>query len=193
MNNETPEGDKVLSNELPEVRLIEVIEAVGEAMSKGEGGASLKAIDPDGSTLQVALEKAVKDALAISPLQVLIKAWKGLDQVSDLMGSEGPHDDKPRHVTIAGHTLKVAFTPQIVLELGKLIDVRKLPLPVIFTLKIEGLIITIVNRSITVIAAGRAKPEVTVKVDGVTIIKETLPTIDLPLKLKPQVKDAQAA
>ncbi len=193
MNDTASEAEKVLSSELPEVRLLEVVEAVGEAMSKGEGGASLKAIDPDGTTLQVALEKAVKDALAISPLQALIKAWKGVDQVSDLIGSEGPQDDKPRHVTIASHALKVSFAPQIVLELGKLVDVRKLPVPVTFTLKIEGLILTILNRRITVIAAGRAKPEVTVKVDGVTIVKEKLPTIDLPLQLKPQVEEVQAA
>ncbi len=193
MNNAVTEEAKVLSSELPEVRLTEVIDAVAETMSKGEGGVSLKAIDPDGSTLQVALEKAVKDALAISPLKALIKAWKGVDQVSDLIGSEGPEDGKPRNVTIAGHTLKISFTPQIVLELGKLIGIRKLPVPVTFTLKIEGLIITVVNRRIVVIAAGRAKPLVTVKVDGVTIVKETLPTIDLPLKMKPQVEDAQTA
>lgn len=184
MNTSALEEDRVLSSELPDVRLTEVIEAVGEAMSKGEGGVNLKAIDPDGSTLRVALDKAVKDALAISPLKTLVKAWQGMDQIAELIGSEGPQDGKPRHVTIASHTLKVSFTPQIVLELGKLIDVRKLPVPVAFTLKIEGLIITVTDRRIVTIAAGRAKPVVTVKVDGVTVIKETLPSIDLPLEMK---------
>lgn len=193
MANAAPKTQEVLSNELPEVRLLEVIEAVGKAMSKGQAGASLKAIDPDGSTLKVAVDKAVKDALAISPLEALVKGWKSLDQVSELIGPEGPKDGKPRHVTIASHTLKVSFTPNIVIELGKLIDVHKLPIPVTFTVKIEGLIVTIVDRVMVAIAAGRAKPSVTVKVDGVTVLTEKLPTIELPLKVNPQPEDQQAA
>ncbi|MCK8464075.1 hypothetical protein MUY35_09455 [Aliiroseovarius sp. S1339] len=193
MNNEASEEQKGLSSELPEARLKEVIEAVGLAMTKGDGGVSLKAIDPDGSTLKVALEKAVNDALAISPLEELMKAWKGLRQVADLIGAKGPEDRKPRHVTIASHTLKASFTPNIVIELGKLVKIRKLPVPVAFNLKIEGLIITVVDRRIVAIAAGRAKPTVTVKVEGVTILKETLPTIDLPLEMKSQVDDEQVA
>lgn len=190
MNTAVPEDRKVLSNELPEARLKEVIEAVGQAMKKGESGVSLKAIDPDGSTLKVALEKAVNDALAISPLKELIKAWKGLAQVMELIGAEGPEDGKPRDVTIATHTLKASFKPKIVIEIGKLVDIQKLPVPVTFSLKVEGLIITITDRRIIAIAAGRAKPSVTVKVEGVTILKEELPTIDLPLELKPQDEDA---
>jgi hypothetical protein len=193
MNTGVSEDHKVLSNELPEARLKEVIEAVGQAMTKGEGGVSLKAIDPDGSTLKIALEKAVNDALAISPLKELMKAWKSLAQVKELIGSEGPEDGKPRHVTIATHTLKACFTPNIVIEIGKLVEIRKLPVPVTFTLKIEGLIITVTDRCIVAIAAGRAKPSVTVKVEGVTILKEELPTIDLPLEMKLQAEDAQTA
>lgn len=193
MNTIVPQDQMVLSNQLPEARLAEVVEAVGQAISKGDRGVSLKAIDPDGSTLKVALEKAVNDALAISPLKELIKAWKGLAQVMELTGAQGPEDGKPRRVTIATHTLKASFTPKIVIEIGKLVDIYRLPVPVTFSLKIEGLIITITDRRIIAIAAGRAKPSVTVKVEGVTILKEDLPTIDLPLEMKPQVEDARAA
>ncbi len=79
------------------------------------------------------------------------------------------------------------------IEIGKLVEIRKLPVPVTFTLKIEGLIITVTDRCIVAIAAGRAKPSVTVKVEGVTILKEELPTIDLPLEMKLQAEDAQTA
>lgn len=193
MNTAAPEESRVLSSELPDVRMKEVIDAVGQTLSTGEGALSLKAIDPDGETLETALEKAVKDALAISPLKVLVKAWQGVAQVADLIGPKGPMDDKPRQVTIAEHTVKVSFTPNIVIEIGKVAEVRKLPIPVTFTMKIEGLIITVTNRRIAAVEAGRAKPSVTVKVEDVTIFKEKLPTIDLPLEVKPEAIEPEAA
>ncbi len=192
MNASVPERHKILASELPEASVKDVIEAVGEVL-KGEGGLSLKAVDPDGSTLEAALDKAVKDALAISSLKALIKGWKGMDQVADLIGPRGPEDGKPRHVTIASHSLKASFTPNIVVELGKVAEIRKVPVPVTFTLKVEGLIVTVTNRRILSIAAGRAKPSVTVKVDGVTVLDRKLPTIDLPLEFEPEGHDADAA
>ncbi|WP_298921781.1 hypothetical protein [uncultured Roseobacter sp.] len=184
---------KVLSKELPEVRMQELAEAVSQSLLKGDGGPKLKAIDLDGSTLRMAVEKAVDDALAISPVKELLKAWKGLEQVGALIGDEGPKDDKPRQVSIASHNLKAEFTPHIVIELGKIIELRKLPVPVIFTLKVEGLIVTVTNRRITAIAAGRAKPTVEVKVDGATIFKEALPTINLPLEIKSEAETSETA
>lgn len=193
MNTAGTEEHKVLSRELPEARMKEVIEAVGQALSKRDGGLSLKAVDPDGSSLEVALEKAVKDALTISPLKVLIKAWKGMDQIADLIGPKGPEDDKPRQVTIASHSLKAGFTPNVVIELGRVAEIRKLPIPVTFTLKVEGLLITVKNRRIASIAAGRAEPSVTVKVEGVTLFEEKLPTINLPLEIKTEPDEPHAA
>ncbi|MEO0865965.1 MAG: hypothetical protein AAFY39_15565, partial [Pseudomonadota bacterium] len=189
MNTPATEPRKVLADELPEARMQEVVEAVGDAL-KGEAGLTLRAIDPDGSTLATALEKAVKDALAISPVKALVQAWKGLGQVSDLIGPKGPQDDKPRQVTVATHSLKAGFTPHIVIELGKIAEIRKLPVPVTFTLKVEGLIVTVTNRRIVSVAAGRAKPAVTIQVEGVTVFKQKLPTIDLPLEVKPEVLEA---
>ncbi|PTX54527.1 hypothetical protein C8N43_3342 [Litoreibacter ponti] len=193
MSSAASEDPKVLSNALPEARLQEVVEAVGQAMMKGEAGVGLKAIDPDGATLKTAIEKAVHDALAISPFKELVKAWKGFGQVMELTGATGPEDGKPRHVAIASHTLKASFKPHIVIELGKLVEVHKLPVPVTFSLKVEGLIITVTDRRIVAITAGRAKPSVTVKVESVTILKEDLPSIDLPWELKLQDEDAEAA
>lgn len=193
MSDAAPEKSRLLSSELPEIRLKEVVEAVGEAVAKGDGGLRLKAIDPDGATLATALETAVQDALAISPLKALVKAWKGLDQVAALIGPEGPEDGKPRQVAIGSHSLKASFTPNIVIELGKILEVRKLPVPVTFTLKIEGLIITVTDRRIMGILAGRANPSVAVKVEGVTIFKDSLPAIDLPLEIKSELEDPQAA
>ncbi|WP_299653461.1 hypothetical protein [uncultured Tateyamaria sp.] len=187
------EEGKVLSDELPEIRMKELADAVGDTLLKGEGGLKLKAIDPDGSTLKTAVKKAVDDALSISPVKALLKAWKGLEQVGTLIGDKGPEDDKPRQVSIASHSLKAKFTPHIVIELEKAMELRKLPIPVNFTLKVEGLILTVTNRQITAIAAGRAKPTVDVKVEGTTIFKESLPTINLPLEVKPEMEEPQAA
>ncbi len=193
MSETAAKKSKVLSKELPKIRLEELAEAVGKSLLEGEGGPKLKAVDPDGSTLKAAVEKAVDDALAISPVKALLKAWKGLEQVGALMGEEGPEDDKPRQVSIASHSLKAKFTPHILIELGKVIELRKLPVPVTFTLKIEGLIVTVTNRQITAIAAGRAKPTVEVKVEGTTVFKEALPTINLPLEVEPEVEASEAA
>ena len=188
MNTPGPQPHTLLADELPEARLQEVVDAVGEAL-QGTGGLSLRAVDPDGGTLVAALEKAVRDALSISPVKALLQAWRGLDQVGDLIGPKGPQDDKPRDVTVATHSLKAGFTPHVVIEIGKIAEVRKVPVPVAFTLKVEGLIVTVKNRRITGVAAGRAKPSVTVQVDGVTVVKQKLPTIDLPLEVKAEAPE----
>ena len=182
---------KALVDDLPEARVRDVVQAVGEAL-KGEGSVSLTDIDPDGETLEAALEKAVEDALTISPRKALLNAWKGLDQVADLISPKGPMDDKPRQVTIANHSLKASFEPQIVLEFGKVAEVRRLPVPVTFALKIEGLIVTVTNRRIVSVAAGRAKPSVTVKVEDVTVLKQKLPTIDLPIGFKQELQSTSS-
>jgi len=87
-------------------------------------------------------------------------------------------------VAIASHTLKTKHVPEIHVELGKVATLKKIPVPVEFTLKIEGLVLTVLDRNITGISAGHAQPEVTVKVEGVTVVKEKLRRINLPLNIK---------
>jgi hypothetical protein len=116
-----------------------------------------------------------------------------MHQVAELIGPNGPEDDKPREVSVAGHSLKAKFSPHIVIELGKFAEIRKLPIPVTFALEVEGLLITVTNRRIVGVLAGRANPSVTVAVDDVTIFKEKLPTIDLPLEMKPESEGADVS
>lgn len=172
-----------VTEELPEARVIDVIEAVGEVF-KGEGGLAVDSVDLDNDTLRTAIGDAVRTALDISPLKALEKAWKGVNEVRKLTSSDGPHDGKVRKVAIASHTLKTKHVPEIHVELGKVATLKTIPVPVEFTIKIEGLVLSILDRNITGIAAGHANPEVAVKVDGVTVVKEKLRRIDLPLNIK---------
>jgi len=184
MNTTMPDKSQVLTDELPPARLREVVEAAGKALLDGEQGARLRAIDPDGSTLETAVTQAVSDALAISPLKALITAWKGMKDLADLIDAKGPEDGKERSVAIATHTLKAQFMPGLVVELNGVADLKKLPIPVIFSLKVDGAIVTVMDRVITSVAAGRAKPTVEVKIEGVTVIKEVLSPFDLPLRFE---------
>ncbi len=79
------------------------------------------------------------------------------------------------------------------IELGRVAKIRKLPIPVTFTLKVDGLLVTVKNRRIASIAAGRAEPSLTVKVEGVTLFEEKLPTINLPLEVKTEPEEPHAA
>lgn len=169
-----------IAKELEEAKIKDVIEAVGKAL-KGEDGIPFKGLDADEETLQTALDGAVQKALDISPIDALMKAWRGLGAVRKLTGEEGPMDGKARNVAIASHTLKTEHKPAIHVELGKAATLKKVPVPVTFSLKIEGLILSVLNRQITQIAAGKAKPEVTVEVENVTIVREKLKPINLPL------------
>jgi len=174
---------KPVAEELAEARVTEVVEAVGEAF-KGEGNLGLDSVDLDHDTLRTAIDDAVRSALDISPLKALEKAWKSVNEVRKLTSSDGPHDGKERKVAIASHTLKTKHVPEIHVELGKVATLKKIPVPVEFTLKIEGLVLTVLDRNITGISAGHAQPEVTVKVEGVTVVKEKLRRINLPLNIK---------
>lgn len=171
-----------LKKQLPEAQITEVVEAVGRAL-KGEDGMALTRLDVDDDTLRTALEDAVRDALDISPVKALLKGWKGVAEVRKLTGEDGEMDGKTRKVALASHSLTAAHTPEIHIELGKVATLKKIPVPVAFTLKIEGLILAITNRQIREIAGGKAQPEVTIKVEGVTIIKEKLKAINLPVNV----------
>lgn len=177
MTDDTPQA---LAKELPEARMREVIEAAGRAL-KGKDGLALKGLDVDEEALETALDGAVRKALDVSPIKALVKAWKGTVEVGKLIGPNGPMDGKARQVAMAGHNLEVAHVPEIHVELGKVATLKKVPVPVKFVLKVQGLILSIKDRQITGIAGGHAQPEVSVSVEKVTLFKEKLRRISLPV------------
>ncbi len=171
-----------LHAELPEARIVEVIEAVGHAL-KGEGGVTVDKIDTDDDTLRTALDEAVREALDISPLKALAKVWKSTAEVKKLIGPKGPQDGKTRKVAMAAHKLEASHVPEIHVELAKLATLKKVPVPVTFSIAISGLVLSVKDRFVTGIASGSAQPEVSVKVEDVTLFKEKLRKINLPVDI----------
>ena len=173
---------KPVKDELPDMLVIEVVQAVAEAL-KNDESFELPSGDFKDKDLQDAVVEAVSDALDITPLKAVVKAWGSMAEVAELIGPDGPQDGQLRKVKVTKHKLKVTHKPEIHIKIGRMVTAKRVVLTVLFTLNIEGLILSIKDREIRRVSGGHAQPEVKISVEKVAIFTEKLPKITLPVEV----------
>ena len=161
------------------VEFSNLVEAVKSALTKGDPGVRLAGAALDGSTLQKSVASAVESALSITLFDALLKGWYGAKAIKNLIGEDGPTDDKPRVAGLASHKLKVRYVPEIHLSIGDLVDLRKVSIPITLEVEATGVALTVVNRKITAATAGYLQPKITVMVEKVKLAETKLQRIEL--------------
>ncbi|MDE9450619.1 hypothetical protein J3R80_09080 [Aliiroseovarius sp. Z3] len=173
------EGIETLETAIPPAEFSNVVEAVKSALNEGEPGVRLAGMDLDAGTLHKSVATAVEEALSISLVDTLLKAWEGMKSVQSLLGEKGPMDGKTRVAALLKHKLKTTHTPEIRLTIGEAVDLRKIRIPVALTVEVAGVSLTIKDRQIIGITAGYLHPSVKIKVEKVTVVETKLRRIDL--------------
>ncbi|MCK0139122.1 hypothetical protein [Aliiroseovarius sp. F47248L] len=170
---------ETLETAIPPTDFSNVVDAVKSALNEGEPGVRLAGMELDAGTLHKSVATAVEEALSISLIDTLLKAWEGMKSVQALVGEKGPMDGKTRVAALLKHKLKSTHTPEVRLTVGEAVDLRKIRIPVGLTVEVAGVSLSIKDRQIIGIAAGHLQPSVKIKVEKVTVVETKLRRIDL--------------
>lgn len=173
------ERTETLESAIPPADFSTVVEAVKSALDEGDPGVRLAGIGLDAGTLHKTVAAAVEEALSISLIDTLLKAWEGMKSVQALTGEKGPMDGRTRVAALLKHKLKATHTPEVRLTLGVSVDVRKVRIPIALTVEVAGVSLTVRDRQIVGVAAGYLHPSVKIKVEKVTVVETKLRRIDL--------------
>lgn len=171
--------DETIAQKIEPGDLAKIVEAVSDRLTSGQAGMRIAGLDLEAGALRQSVADAVENALSISLLDAVLKGWRGVKTLADLIGPDGPIDGKPRVAALASHTFKVVYKPNIQISIGEAVALRTIELPVTLEIAAAGVVLTVKDREITKAGAGHLQPKLTIKVEKVKVVDTKLKRINL--------------
>ena len=129
------------------------------------------------------LAPKVCELLDIKLPDVLVTAWKKVQDIRRVLEESKKTPDKTVYLELAEHTIDYQSKPSIDVKI-KRATVKKLELPIQLGFKLRGFVLKIQNGGIREMETGNCEARGTIKYGGITIAEKKLEPIRLPLSIK---------
>ena len=129
------------------------------------------------------LAPKVCELLDIKVPDVLIFAWKKVQDIQKVLAESKKTPDKIVYLDLAEHTIDYQTKPSIDVKI-KSSTVKKLELPIQVGFKLRGFVLKIQNGGIREIQTGSCEAKGSIKYGGITVAEKKLEPIKLPLSIK---------
>lgn len=129
------------------------------------------------------LAPKVCELLDIKVPDVLIAAWKKVQDIQRVLAESKKTPDKIVYLELAEHTIDYQTKPSIDVKI-KRATVKKLELPIQLGFKLKGFVLKIQNGRIKEMETGHCEAKGTIKYGTLTIAEKKLEPIKLPLSIK---------
>ena len=129
------------------------------------------------------LAPKVCELLDIKIPDVLVTAWKKVQDIQRVLAESKKTPDKTVYLELAEHNIDYQTKPSIDVKI-KSANVKKLELPIQLGLKLKGFVLKIQNGRIKEMQTGQCEAKGTIKYGTLTIAEKKLEPIKLPLSIK---------
>ena len=129
------------------------------------------------------LAPKVCELLDIKIPDLLISAWKKVQDLQKVLEESKKAPDKIVYLELAEHTIDYQTKPSIDVKI-KGATVKKLELPIQLGFKLRGFVLKIQNGGIREMQTGNCEARGTIKYGGITVVEKKLEIIRLPLSIK---------
>lgn len=129
------------------------------------------------------LAPKVCELLDIKVPDVLISAWKKVQDIQKVLEESKKTPDKIVYLELAEHTIDYNTKPSIDVKI-KRATVKKLELPIQLGFKLRGFVLKIQNGGIREMQTGNCEARGSIKYGGITVAEKKLEPIKLPLSIK---------
>ena len=129
------------------------------------------------------LAPKVCELLDIKIPDVLVTAWKKVQDIQRVLEESKKTPDKTVYLELAEHTIDYHSKPSIDVKI-KRATVKKLELPIQLGFKLRGFVLKIQNGGIREMQTGNCEARGTIKYGGITIAEKKLEPIKLPLSIR---------
>jgi len=128
------------------------------------------------------LAPKVCELLDIRIPDILVKAWKKVDDLQKVMEESKKTPDKTVYLELAEHTIDYHSKPSIDVRI-KRATVKKLELPIQLGFKLKGFVLKIQNGLIKEMQTGQCEAKGTIKYGSLTVAEKKLEPIKLPFSI----------
>lgn len=129
------------------------------------------------------LAPKVFELLDIKIPNILIAAWKKVEDIQKVMEESKKTPDKTVYIELAEHTIDYHSKPSIDVKI-KSATVKKLELPIQLGFKLKGFVLKIQNGLIRELQTGLCEAKGTIKYKSLTIAEKKLEPIKLPFSIQ---------
>jgi hypothetical protein len=129
------------------------------------------------------LAPKVCELLDIKIPNILIAAWKKVQDLQKVLEESKKTPDKIVYLELAEHTIDYQTKPSIDVKIKSAV-VKKLELPIQLGFKLRGFVLKIQNGGIKEMQTGNCEARGTIKYGGITVAEKKLEPIKLPLSIK---------
>jgi hypothetical protein len=129
------------------------------------------------------LAPKVCELLDIKVPDVLISAWKKVQDLQKVLAESKNTPDKIVYLELAEHTIDYQTKPSIDVKIRSAV-VKKLELPIQLGFKLRGFVLKIQNGRIREMQTGHCEARGTIKYGSLTVAEKKLEPIRLPLSIK---------
>lgn len=129
------------------------------------------------------LAPKVCELLDIKIPDVLISAWKKVQDIQKVLAESKKTPDKIVYIELAEHAIDYQTKPSIDVKIKSAV-VKKLELPIQLGFKLRGFVLKIQNGGIREMQTGNFEARGTIKYGGITVAEKKLEPIKLPLSIK---------
>ena len=128
------------------------------------------------------LAPKVCELLDIKIPDVLITAWKKIEEIQAIMEKSKKTPDETVYLELAQHTIKSEHKPSIDVKI-KGATVKKIEMVIQLGFNLKGFLLKIQNGAITEMETGQCEAKGTIKYGGLTIAERKLAPIKLPFSI----------
>ena len=129
------------------------------------------------------LAPKVCELLDIKVPDVLISAWKKVEDIQKVLAESKKTPDKIVYLELAEHTIDYNTKPSIDVKI-KRATVKKLELPIQLGFKLRGFVLKIQNGGIREMQTGNCEARGSIKYGAITVAEKKLEPIKLPFSIK---------
>ena len=129
------------------------------------------------------LAPKVCELLDIKVPDLLISAWKKVQDIQRVLAESKKTPDKIVYLELAEHTIDYQTKPSIDVKI-KRATVKKVELPIQLGFKLRGFVLKIQNGGIREMQTGSCEAKGSIKYGGITVAEKKLEPIKLPLSIK---------
>jgi hypothetical protein len=129
------------------------------------------------------LAPKVCELLDIKIPDVLVTAWKKVEDIKRVMEESKKTPDKTVYLELAEHTIDYHSKPSIDVKI-KRATVKKLELPIQLGFKLRGFVLKIQNGRIKEMQTGNCEAKGTIKYGSLTVAEKKLEPIKLPFSIQ---------
>jgi hypothetical protein len=129
------------------------------------------------------LAPKVCELLDIKVPNILITAWKKVQDIQKVLADSKKTPDKIVYLELAEHTIDYNTKPSIDVKI-KRATVKKLELPIQLGFKLKGFVLKIQNGRIREMQTGNCEARGSIKYGTITVAEKKLEPIKLPLSIK---------